>query len=314
MQKNILVIYYTQTGQLEDIVKNIAQPFEDKKDEYKVTYYNIQLKKDFPFPWPSDVFFNTFPESYLQIPSEILPPPQEVLNTKFDLILFGYQVWYLTPSIPIISFLKSGFAADILKNTPVVTISAPSESWGIQATALAEVTNGSVTAIEIVSSGRGYTTAPTITIAGPDVGINTATGTLELLPTYYTIVSSTPISSGVSTITINDNVPYVVGVGSTVPFFKQSRVLASGHSFEYIGSGTNINAALPAQGGVPIQDNEVDMRNGGLVVFTSTDQSGNFRIGDGVVVNQTTGTISGASYSRSLFSSVTPFILALGGE
>jgi hypothetical protein len=113
---------------------------------------------------------------------------------------------------------------------------------------------------------------------------------------------------------VSDNVPYAVGVGSTVPFFKQSRVLASGHSFEYIGSGTNINNALPAQGGVPIQDNEVDMRNGGLVVFTSTDQSGNFRIGDGVVVNQTTGTISGTFYSKSLFSTMTPFILALGGE
>ncbi len=129
MQKNILVIYYSQTGQLEDIMKNIAQPFEDKKNEYKVIYYNIQLKQDFPFPWPADVFFNTFPESYLQIPSEILLPPEEVLNTKFDLILFGYQVWYLTPSIPIISFLKSGFAENILKNTPVVTVSGTRNMW-----------------------------------------------------------------------------------------------------------------------------------------------------------------------------------------
>ena len=128
MQKNILVIYYSQTGQLEDIVKNIAQPFENNED-YKVTYYNIQLKEDFPFPWQSDVFFNTFPESYLQIPSEILPPSENVLNTKFDLILFGYQVWYLTPSIPIISFLKSEFAEIILKNTPVVTISATRNMW-----------------------------------------------------------------------------------------------------------------------------------------------------------------------------------------
>lgn len=199
-------------------------------------------------------------------------------------------------------------------SSPVVTIDAPSESWGIQATAVAEVVNGSVTAIEIVSSGRGYTTTPTVTIASPDVGINTATVTLQLLPTYYTILSSTPVSSGICTITLTDNVPYAVGFGSTVPFFKQSRVLASGHSFEYIGSGTNINGALPAQGGVPIQDNEIDMRNGGLVVFTSTDQSGNFRIGDGVVINQTTGTISGTFYSKSLFSTMTPFILALGGE
>ncbi|MCS3867106.1 hypothetical protein J3D55_000022 [Chryseobacterium ginsenosidimutans] len=129
MQKNILVIYYSQTGQLEDIVRNVAKPFEEKKEEYNVTYYNIELKKDFPFPWSNDVFFNTFPESYLQIPSEILPPSEEVLNKKFDLILFGYQVWYLTPSIPIISFLKSGYAEKILKDTPVVTISGTRNMW-----------------------------------------------------------------------------------------------------------------------------------------------------------------------------------------
>ena len=199
-------------------------------------------------------------------------------------------------------------------SNPVVTISPPSTDWGVLATAVAEVTNGSVTGIEIVSSGRGYTAPPTLTIAGPDVGINTATATLQLLPNYYSILSSTPVSSGICTITVSDNVPYAVGVGSTVPFFKQSRVLASGHSFEYIGSGTNINSALPAQGGVTIQDNEIDMRNGGLVIFTSTDQSGNFRIGDGVIINQTTGTISGTFYSKSLFSAMTPFILALGGE
>jgi hypothetical protein len=129
MRKNILVIYYSQTGQLEDIVRNVAKPFEAKKEEYNVTYYNIQMKQDFPFPWPNDVFFNTFPESYLQIPSEILPPSDEVLNKKYDLILFGYQVWYLTPSIPIISFLKSGYAEKLLKDTPVVTISATRNMW-----------------------------------------------------------------------------------------------------------------------------------------------------------------------------------------
>ena len=198
--------------------------------------------------------------------------------------------------------------------TPSITIDSPPTSWGIQATAVAEISGGSISNINIISSGRGYTSIPTITISSPDAGINTATATLELLPTYYSISNSTPVSSGICTITVNENVPYVVGVGTTVPFFKQSRVLASGHSLEYIGSGIEISKALPAVGGVPIQDNETDARNGGLVIFTSTDQSGNFRIGDGVIVNQQTGTISGTFYSKSLFSTMTPFILALGGE
>ena len=195
-----------------------------------------------------------------------------------------------------------------------VTFSAPSTSWGVSATAVGTVVNGSVTRVDMISNGRGYTSVPTVTFASPDVGINTATGTTRIVPTYYVIKSSTPISAGICTITITDNVPYAVGVGTTVPFFKQSRILASGHSLEYIGSGVTIATALPANGGVAIQDNETDTRNGGLVVYTSTDQSGNFRIGDGVVINQQTGTISGTFYSKSLFSTMTPFILALGGD
>jgi hypothetical protein len=196
-----------------------------------------------------------------------------------------------------------------------VTIGAPSSSWGINATAVAEVQNGSVISVEMVSSGRGYgSTPPSVSFSMPSVGINSATGTAQLIPTYYVIQKSTPVVSGICTITLTDNVPYAVGVGTTVPFFKQSRILASGHSLEYVGSGINIASALPQNGGVPIQENETDARNGGLVVFTSTDQSGNFRIGDGVVINQQTGTVSGTFYSKSLFSTMTPFILALGGE
>jgi len=199
--------------------------------------------------------------------------------------------------------------------TASVVIDEPSTSWGIRAVGIPKVLNGSIVSIDMVSNGRGYSsTLPEVNFSSPNTGINTAYGYVKLVPSYYSIESSTPISSGICTITLTDNVPYSVGIGSTVSFFKQSRILASGHSLEYIGSGTNISAALPQNGGVPIQANEVDVRDGGLVVYTSTDQSGNFRIGDGVIINQQTGTISGTFYSKSLFSTMTPFILALGGE
>ena len=147
--------------------------------------------------------------------------------------------------------------------SPTITISPPSTSWGIQATANAEVRNGNVTAINIISNGRGYTSLPAITISAPNVGTNAATLSAQLTPTYYSIQSATPISSGISTITLTESVPYAVGVGTVVSFFKQSRVLASGHSFEYIGSGTTIATCLPSTGGVAIQANETDPRSGG---------------------------------------------------
>ena len=199
-------------------------------------------------------------------------------------------------------------------STPTVTISSPSTNWGITATATASISNGSVDSITLVSSGRGYTSTPTVTISSPNVGLDTATAIAVDNPNYYVIQSSTPLSNGISTITVTEQVPYAVGVGSTVPFFRQSRIIASSHSFEYVGSGLTISSALPSVGGVAIQDNEIDHRDGGLVIYTSTDQTGNFRIGDGVVINQQTGSITGQDYTKSLFSTMTPFILALGGD
>ena len=195
---------------------------------------------------------------------------------------------------------------------PTITIGTPSEAWGIPATAVAELTAGQVSSIVLVTSGRGYTSTPSISVTGGD-GSN-ASASIVMKPQYFNIEKSTEISSGISTITLTENVPFAVGVGTTVPFYKQSRILASSHSFEYIGSGTDLINSLPSRGGVAKEENEVDDRNGGLTIFTSTDQAGNFKIGDGVVINQQSGTITGTFYSKSLFSQMTPFILALGGD
>ena len=227
---------------------------------------------------------------------------------------FDGQVLYFDTLYSTVNKVQVSSGGTGYTSTPYVTIDPPTTSWGIPAQAVAVIKNGSLTSLELVSSGRGYTTIPNITISAPNIGINTAVASLEVIPTYYSVQSSTPISSGISTVTLNDNIPYSVGIGTQVYFYKQSRVLASGHSLEYIGSGTEIATALPASGGVPIQENETDSRNGGLVVYTSTDQSGNFRIGDGVIINQQTGNITGRSYSKSLFSTMTPYILALGGD
>jgi len=126
--KNVLVIYYSQSGQLESIARNIAKPFLNS-DNINVLFHEIQLEKPFPFPWNSEAFFGAFPESFLQIPTALKPVPEEIMNTKFDLILLNYQVWYLTPSIPVNSFLKSPEAKILLNNTPVVTINGSRNMW-----------------------------------------------------------------------------------------------------------------------------------------------------------------------------------------
>lgn len=197
---------------------------------------------------------------------------------------------------------------------PKISIESPGTSWGVPALANAIIENGAIVGVDMISNGRGYgSTPPTVTISPPDIGTNSATITAKLRPKYYVIESATLPNSGISTITISENLPYAVSAGATAPIYKQSRILASGHSFEYIGSGVDITTALPQTGGVPIQENEVVLKDGGLVVYTSTDQSGNFRIGEGVSINQGTGDITGTGYIKSLYANVTPLIIALGG-
>ena len=229
---------------------------------------------------------------------------------------FDGKVAYFDDQYYSVGVIKVTNVGSGYNSPPTITISSPAGTpdWGVHATAVATIFQGKVDEVELISNGRGYTSLPTVTFSAPDVGINTATATLELLPTYYSIKESTPVSSGICTITINENVPYALGVGNTVPFFRQSRTLASSHSFQYIGSGVDPVSSLPSRGGVTIQENEVVNRNGGLVIYTSTDQGGNFRIGEGVQIDQISGTISGNFYSKSLFANVTPLILALGGD
>ncbi|MGV3461403.1 MAG: dialkylresorcinol condensing enzyme DarA [Flavobacterium sp.] len=126
--KNVLVIYFSQSGQLKEIARNITLPLEQEAG-INLAYHEIVMEKPFPFPWNKEAFFDVFPESFLQIPAAIKRVPQHILDTKFDLVLLHYQAWFLSPSIPVNSFLKSDYARQILKGTPVVTISGSRNMW-----------------------------------------------------------------------------------------------------------------------------------------------------------------------------------------
>ena len=231
------------------------------------------------------------------------------LVRPYDGTLLFFNELYETVDSVTITDGGSGYT-----ESPIITISEPSEPWGIRARAIANVSNGSITSIDMISNGRGYTSDATVTIADNSSGINTAIGVAVMQPEYYAVVSSTEISGGITTVTVNENVPFSVGVGTTANFFKQSRILASGHSFEFVGAGNDISRATPFSGGFPpIPENETVSKNGGLVIFTSTNQSGNFKIGDGVTINQSTSSITGQAYEKSLVSTMTPYILSLGG-
>jgi hypothetical protein len=199
-------------------------------------------------------------------------------------------------------------------NPPRVTIAAPPEdAFGVRAEASPNVVNGRVVSIDVIATGSQYRVAPNVVIADPPPGPNgrKATAHTEIYPTYYTIESATKPVNGVSSIVLNTVLNNNILKGTTVYFSRLSLQITSSHSFEWVGSGNDINRAKPALGGVSNQENEVVKLNGGECVYTSTDQAGNFRIGDGLVINQLSGTVSGRSFSQSLLATTTPLILAL---
>lgn len=203
--------------------------------------------------------------------------------------------------------------------TDAPTVVFPIEPTGpspIAAEAIATVQNGKVVSVNMIGNGRNYklTDAPTVTFSAPTGVGNTASAMVNLRPLYYKINSATPPVAGISTVTIAQPLNNDVGIGTTAFLARQSLQIVSSHSFEYIGAGNTIEIARPSKGGVTIRDNEVVKLNGGEIVYTSTDQDGNFAIGDDLVVDQATGTIQGKSFERSLLNTVTPFIIALGAK
>ena len=121
--KRVLVVYYTQSGQLKEIIDSVLSPLT----EVTIDSLPIDTATPFPFPWTDDTFFDAFPESYLQIPQPL--QPFNLPHTDYDLVILGYQVWYLSPSIPLSSFLQHPEAKKLLSGKPVITISGTRNMW-----------------------------------------------------------------------------------------------------------------------------------------------------------------------------------------
>ncbi len=126
--KRILIVYYTQSGQLRDIAEHFISPFKES-DDYSIEWLQLEPENDYPFPWTGYTFFDAFPESVLKHPCRLKPIPGEIAGTKYDLVVLAYQVWYMSPSIPVTAFLQSDKGKELLKDTPVITLIGSRNMW-----------------------------------------------------------------------------------------------------------------------------------------------------------------------------------------
>lgn len=123
--KNVLVLYYSQSGQLQSVMDQIVAPLL-QCDAVQCDYRKIEPETPYPYPWPFYKFFNVFPEAvYL----DGCPVKQLKLKKDYDLIILGYTSWFLSPSIPVTGFLKSELAKRLFENKPVITVIACRDMW-----------------------------------------------------------------------------------------------------------------------------------------------------------------------------------------
>lgn len=125
--KRILVLSYSQTGQLAEITKRIVAPLEQDA-RIAVHIETLCPVTPYSFPWGFFSFLDAFPESAHMV-APALQPLSLTGEEDFDLVILPYQVWFLAPSLPITAFLKHPVAKRLLAGKPVVTVIACRNMW-----------------------------------------------------------------------------------------------------------------------------------------------------------------------------------------
>ena len=148
----------------------------------------------------------------------------------------------------------------------------------------------------------------------------------------YQILSASTVAGNQCTINIyratnadpNTNLGLVAQINdnTAVTFKLRSYISTGGHTFEYVGSGTDYSAH-PDYGGQAVEANQVvelggtgssdaQIYNRGKVWQSSTDENGLFKVGDKFKVDQRRGTITldGFTVAAEVVSDTTP---QLGG-
>jgi hypothetical protein len=243
-------------------------------------------------------------------------------------------------SIANISFWESGSNYD---TAPTLTLIDPNNSQ--DAILSVRVGNGSLSAPTFVSQGAGYNaTSTVIEIQGSGFADRFQTGTRLICKN----VTRLPSPGDNLELSGNSEIYRVASArilkGSTIPTLEVeirlspeittadspqheatfsirsrfSQVRLTNHDFLNIGYGNQFQSNypnLPINTGLEPQDEVVETNNG-RVFYSSTDQDGNFRVGDLFAVEQATGvvTLNASDFGLEGLTELTIGGVALGGS
>ncbi|MDO4232341.1 MAG: dialkylresorcinol condensing enzyme [Lautropia sp.] len=124
--RKILIVQYSQTGQLARMADAFAAPLEADPG-FTVERLVLRPQESFPFPWPFLRFFNTFPETVHLRPAPIETPA--FAHDRYDLVVLAWTVWFLSPAQPVTAFLQHPHTRERLAGTPVVSLIGCRNMW-----------------------------------------------------------------------------------------------------------------------------------------------------------------------------------------
>ncbi len=125
--RRVLVVGFSQSGQLDRVIDSVLGPLQ-ASETIQVDRVQLKMRQPFPFPWPFLHFFHIFPETVRMQPAE-LELLQLDASQDYDLVILAYQVWFLSPSLPMTSFLATPEAAQLLRDRPVMTLIGCRNMW-----------------------------------------------------------------------------------------------------------------------------------------------------------------------------------------
>jgi hypothetical protein len=128
MSRRAVVYFYTQTGQLHEVAESFVAPL--KADGWRIRWVAVQPGVAFPFPWSIRQFFGVFPRVVDPDALVQLAEPPGGFGAEQDeeeVVVLAYQVWYLSPSLPIRSLLATH--PEAFRNRRVISLIACRNMW-----------------------------------------------------------------------------------------------------------------------------------------------------------------------------------------
>ena len=128
MSRRAVVYLYTQTGQLREVAEAFTAPLE--ADGWRIRWVDVQPRVAFPFPWSIRQFFGVFPRAVDPDALVQLAEPPGGFGAEQDeeeVVVLAYQVWYLSPSLPIRSLLATH--PEAFRNRRVISLIACRNMW-----------------------------------------------------------------------------------------------------------------------------------------------------------------------------------------